>query len=105
MTKTRTKTTPRLIYIKHPCVAEDAYPRFFLHLFLADESALPADRREHGFDNLDFNKYASVVKISGDRCVAIRGLRGYTYTDIRRILTGQFTHAGRLWQADISLNE
>ena len=92
----------RLIYIKQPCAADDAQAKFFLHITPARASDIPAARREHGFDNHDFNFDGDEVKASGGRCVAMRDLPGYA---IERIRTGQHADAGALWQADIDLNE
>ena len=86
----------RLIYIKQPCTADEAQPKFFLHI-------IPTYRQEHDIDNLDFNHSADEVKVSGGRCVAIAPLPRYP---ISRIRTGQFTDgAGALWQAEVELGE
>ena len=92
----------RLIYIKRPCAAEDAQPKFFLHITPADARDLPAHRQEHGFDNLDFNFNGNDVKASDGRCVAIAALPNYA---IERISAGQHSDAGAIWQTDINLNE
>ena len=92
----------RLIYIKQPCADEDAQQKFFLHITPSHARDLPADRREHGFDNLDFNHNADETKVSDGRCVAMRDLPDYA---IQRIHTGQYTPAGAIWRADINLNE
>ena len=92
-----------LIYAKRPCAADDAQPKFFLHIIPAHARDLPADRQEHGFDNLDFNFNRNQVIISDGSCVALRGLPGYP---IEGIHTGQFTDAaGALWRAYIELGE
>ena len=44
-----------LIYFKEPCDLADTEDRFFLHLIPTNMDDLPAMRRQHGFDNLDFN--------------------------------------------------
>ena len=90
----------RLIYIKQPCAADDARAEFFLHIIPADASDLPAHRREHGFDNLDFNHNGGQVYASDVWCIAIRDLPRYP---IERIRTGQFTDEGEVWRADIEL--
>ena len=91
-----------LIYFKQPCAEEDTRAKFSLHIFPADARDLPANRQEYGFDNLDFNHRGDEIKASGGRCVALRDLPDYP---IERIRTGQFTHAGHLWRADIDLGE
>ena len=90
-----------LIYFKRPCAAEDAQPKFFLHIVPAALADLPADRRERGFANRDF-KFADAGKASHDSCIAIAPLPAYPIQSIR---TGQFTHAGQLWRAEIDLSE
>ena len=91
-----------LIYSKQPCAAADTQARFFLHIIPADARDLPADRQEHGFDNLDFNFDGREVIASDGHCVALRDLPGYA---IDRIRTGQFTDEGAVWRADIALSE
>ena len=90
-----------LIYFKQPCAAEDAQPKFFLHIVPVYERDLPVDRQEHGFVNRDF-RFADAGKASDDWCIAIAPLPRYP---IRSVHTGQFTPAGQLWRADINLNE
>ena len=43
-----------LVYLREPCNRADTEARFFLHLIPADVEDLPEVRRQHGFDNLDF---------------------------------------------------
>ena len=92
-----------LIYFKRPCAHEDAQDRFFLHITPADPRDIPADRQDHGFDNLDFNHNGSHVYALDDWCVAIIPLPDYP---IDRIRTGQFVSGeGAIWRAEINLNE
>ncbi len=87
-----------LIYIKEGCSEQDARTRFFLHVWPQDEADLPAERRPHGMDNLDFwfRKYGVVLD---GACVAVRPLPGYVAARIR---TGQFTpEQGALWQTEL----
>ena len=91
-----------LTYYKRRCADEDTRPRFFLHIFPADASDLPAHRQEHGFDNRDF-EFVGRGKARAGWCVAIAPLPGYA---IERIRTGQFTRgAGQVWRAEIELGE
>ena len=91
-----------LIYFKRHCAADEAQPKFFLHIIPADARDLPADKREHGFDNRDF-RFGGWGKASDDECIAIAPLPRYP---IERIRTGQYVSGeGQLWQADINLNE
>ena len=87
-----------LIYFKQPCAEEDTRARFFLHIIPSDPRDLPANRREHGFDNMDFN-FGDRGKASGGWCVAIAPLSGYA---IERIRTGQFTGEGQAWRAEMA---
>ena len=95
-----------LIYVKDDCREDDAVPPFFLALFPVDESAIPVERRQHGFDNLDFYFYNQAVR-RGGRCIAITPLPDY---DIARIYTGQFIQRAdgsfeHLWEGDVHLTE
>ena len=58
---------------------------------------LPEDRREHGFDNLDF-EFSSFGIVDEGRCIAVRDLPEYT---IELILTGQFAEDGRIWRSNV----
>ena len=83
-----------LAYLKENCDQGDADARFFLHIFPADPADLPADWRERGFANLDF-QFADHGAYAGDDCVAERALPDYA---IDRIRTGQFVSGeGRVW--------
>ena len=90
-----------LTYLKSPCSAADVQAEFFLHIVPEDLEDLPADRRQHGFDNLDFHYYGhgSWPALGlGGRCIAKHPLPDYP---IARIRTGQFTpDDGRIWQAE-----
>ena len=86
-----------MIYLKELCAAADTEARFYLHVYPADTANLPAERREYGFDNPDFQFPQHGVRWAG-RCLAIVPLPGY---EIARIRTGQYIVGGeRLWQVD-----
>ena len=86
-----------LVYLKAPCAKADSDARFFLHIFPADPADLPADSRERGFANLDF-QFADHGADIGGKCVATRDLPPYS---IDRIRTGQFVSGeGRVWGAE-----
>ena len=76
----------RLVYVKEECGDEDVDARFFLHLYPVDAARLPAPRRPHGFDNLDFAFERYGFRARG-RCAAARILPEY---GIASIHTGQF---------------
>ena len=83
-----------LTYLKENCSVGDADARFFLHIFPADPADLPADDRELGFANMDF-QFADHGAYAGDKCVVERELPGYA---IERIRTGQFVSGeDRVW--------
>ena len=76
----------RLIYAKAPCAAGDTALRFFVHVLPKDRKDLPADRREVGFDNLDFDLLKRGLFHRG-RCHAELRLPEY---EIDQISTGQY---------------
>ena len=98
----RAEDNRRLIYIKRPCYEPTRSTKFYLHIIPVRASDIPAHRREHGFDNLDFNYNGDDVLADDDWCISIRRLPRYP---IERINTGQFTDYGAIWQAEINLNE
>ena len=88
----------RLIYVKDSCTAHNRDLPFFLHVFPADESDLPDDRQEFGFDNLDFELMQRGGELNGD-CFAVVGLPAY---DVASIRTGQWVRGeGEVWEASI----
>ncbi len=89
-----------LIYVKEQCSPEDLLPRFFLHVVPADVADLPDDRRQHGFDNLDF-KFSEYGVWEDGRCAATIRLPNY---DIVVIKTGQLINGGRLWTAEFEVD-
>ena len=83
-------------YLKSPCSAADVQAQFFLHIVPEDVADLPADRRQYGFDNLDFLYGGNAALAFGGRCIAKRQLPDYP---IIRIRTGQFTpDEGQIWK-------
>ena len=89
-----------LIYVKDPCVFNDLAAKFFLHLTPTNVDDLPDDRRQYGFDNLDFEFFFHGMAIEG-KCVAVRDLPEY---DIQSISTGQFREEeGSVWEGHIRL--
>ena len=94
-----------LYYISADCPQpisdRDAGLRVFLHITPDDPADLPADRREHGFENLDFwfNEHAAFFD---GKCVNRQPLPDYA---IARIRTGHKATAsgGDGWRADIDI--
>ena len=91
----------RLIYVKEPCVLGDVAARFFLHVDPVDIEDLPEERKEHGFDNLDFD-FGSHGIVAEGRCIAARDLPEY---DIDSISTGQFADDGEIWRIEIPFTD
>ena len=88
-------------YLKSPCSAADVQAQFFLHVVPEDVEDLPADRRQYGFDNLDFRYERGAALAFGGMCIAKRPLPDYP---IARIRTGQFTpNDGPTWQAEFAV--
>ena len=91
-----------LLYLKEPCSPDDAAARFFLHVTPVDIEDLPPNRRQHGFDNLDFTFRSYGMVIDG-KCIAIRDIPGY---GIKSLGTGQFSEEeGRIWQDQVRFDE
>ena len=86
-----------LIYAKSPCTDEDRDTRFFLHVNPVDVSDLPEERKESGFDNLDFFFWEHGGESDGD-CFAVVELPEYR---IASISTGQYTAEGRVWGEEL----
>ena len=84
----------RLIYTSTECANTDAW--IFLHIDPRDADDLPEQRKQYGFDHLDF-RFGNFAVRSDDRCVAVRELPGY---DIAALRTGQYTEDGPLWEGE-----
>ena len=91
----------RLFYHKQPCYQQDIDARFFLHVVPANTADLPLERRESGFDNLDFSLWQEGGRV-GDECFAKADLPEYEITEIK---TGQLTHEERIWEGSIDFME
>ena len=87
----------RLVYIKEQCSTADREARFYLHLVPQYAADLP-DKRQSGFNNLDFGFAEKGVVLEGD-CVAIAPLPDYPILHIR---TGQFSEFNQLWRAELT---
>ena len=76
----------KLTYVKEPCASADTEAMFFLSLWPADVNDLPIWRRQHDFDNLDFDFDLRGLIFDG-KCMARISLPEYAIT---RIGTGQY---------------
>ena len=92
-----------LTYVREDCAPADTEAAFYLHIIPSDADDLPEGRREHGFDNWDFEfSPAKGIQYKG-RCLVSIPLPGYA---IDRIHTGQFVPgAGRLWAVEFAVAE
>ena len=89
-----------LIYFREPCAPADISETFFLHLYPADEDDLPRNRRQYGFDNLDFD-FVQAGGIAEGKCIARVWLPDYP---ISRIRTGQYIpDSAPTWEAETSV--
>lgn len=88
----------QLIYIRDRCDSEEMSTLFFLHIDPTDQANLPEHRRQHTFDNLDFDYSEHGFEI-GERCIVVRNLPDYDMTAIR---TGQWIEGqGHLWEVEV----
>ena len=86
-----------LVYAKEPCGQGDADARFFLHIVPERAEDLPEERREYGFDNLDFAFFPNGALFEGS-CAARIPLPDYPVAGVR---TGQRDgEGGVLWSAE-----
>ena len=92
----------RLIYVKEQCGPEDVDARFFLHLYPVDANDLPSARRQHGFDNHDFD-FGRHGRRGAETCFAAVPLPEY---DIAAVSTGQYIPTeGRMWEGGFEVVE
>ena len=89
-----------LIYTKESCTPSDTEAAFFLHIHPSDKRSLRPWRRQYGFNNQDFF-FADHGKLFDDKCIAVVPLPRY---DISRIILGQYTSEGSLWEVGIPLS-
>ena len=95
----------KLTYVKEPCASADTEAMFFLALYPVDGNDLPDRRKQHGFDNLDFDFDGRGLIFDG-RCMAGIPLPEYA---IARIATGQYVFVeggyNHLWEAGFDVVE
>ena len=90
-----------LTYVREGCGRADTEAWFFLHLIPADIEDLSEVRRQHGFDNHDFEfERRGGARFDGS-CVVTVPLPDYA---IERIRTGQYIPGeGRLWEVEFAM--
>ncbi len=89
-----------LRYLNADCeqpMANIDFIKIFAHVFPVNPADLPADYRERGFENRDFEGGA----FFDGKCIAMRSLPDYP---IARIRTGQRVNGEVIWRADIDLS-
>ena len=90
-----------LTWVREGCAPADAEARFFVHAIPVHAGDLPADRREAGFANLDFDFARRGAVTAGGACVASVDLPQYP---VARVRTGQWVRGeGRLWEAEFEV--
>ena len=91
-----------LVYVKEPCEQADTEERFFLHVVPERVSDLPEDRREYGFNGLDFDFFLNGAWFDG-KCASRVALPGYPIASIR---TGQHISGVReIWSVEFRIAE
>ncbi len=89
-----------LVYEREPCGQADTEARFFLHVVPERVGDLPEERREFGFDNLDFRFFLNGARFDG-KCAARVALPDYPIASVR---TGQFVSGvGEIWRAEFAV--
>lgn len=92
-------TADRLVYVSEGCSDKDA--TFLLHLVPRNSADLAPDRKEHGYNNHDFDFQAGNGVHIGQSCVVERPLPDY---DLSIIRTGQYISSGStIWADDHEL--
>ena len=84
-------------YARRGCTGADVEPAFFVHVVAEDEQALPAARRQYGFENRDFLFFRRGKRVGGE-CWTTVELPAY---EIARIRTGQYDAGGKLWEVEL----
>ena len=85
---------PYLSYTREPCEESDTLAHFFIHIAPRNIEDLPDERKQHGFDNLDFTFGPETGSVRFDgKCIATRMLPEYPIDSVR---TGQ-TEDGDIW--------
>ena len=89
-----------LLYVKEPCEQADTDARFFLHVVPQSADDLQEDRREYGFNGLDFDFFLNGAWFDG-KCAARVPLPDYPAASVR---TGQHVSGVReLWSAEFAV--
>ena len=87
-----------LVYVREPCVPADTEAWFFVHIDPNDPADLPEERRQWGFDGLDFI-FDRQATWFGEKCLTTLDLPDYGIAAIR---TGQYDDTGQLWNVEFA---
>ena len=88
-----------LVYAKAPCTAADTAARFFRYIVPRDPAEFPEWLREQGYDwrEFGFGEYGAMFD---GKCLAVLPLPELPGYRIARIVAGQHTGMGALWEVD-----
>ena len=86
-----------ITWLKEPCAVEDTAAAFFLHVFAADASDLPADSRSRGFERSGF-RFRRYGTDHAGTCMVSADLPDYAVAGIR---TGQAADGAELWSTRV----
>lgn len=96
------RETNSLRYLRSPCEESDYGAVFFLNVTPLDVADLSDDRKEDGFDNMDFGFHDHGFRTENHqgetRCIAERDLPSY---GVAEIWTGQIGNSGVVWEERI----
>ena len=88
-----------LTYVRDGCTEDETQATFFLHVVPVDPEDLPADRKQYGFDNRDF-EFWQRGGVNDGRCVAVVALPDYPIVSVS---TGQYDETGQLWAVEFAI--
>ena len=88
-----------LVYAKEPCTAADVAEPFFRYIIPRDPADFPEWLREQGYDWREFG-FAEYGAMFGGKCLAVLPLPELPGYRIARIVAGQHTGMGALWEVD-----
>lgn len=91
-----------IIYAKPTCTQTDLDTLFFLHIIPYYLNDLPEERKEIGFDNLDFNLQDNYAGENEEgNCITVQQLPEYRISSVR---TGQFNDTdGQVWKTQFEM--
>ena len=88
-----------LVYAKEPCTAADTAARFFRYIIPRNPDDFPEWQREQGYDWREF-RFAEYGAMFDGKCLAVLPFTTLPGYRIARIVAGQHTGLGPLWEVD-----